>query len=114
MNRLPATPPFLGTRSDAPIACAPAILGVPYDKTASFRKGTREGPNAIRDVSDAGIETYSPTQNKDLEELTFSDLGNLTIEPEAAPETVVAALHAAVGELFAAKAIPIVLAACRT
>lgn len=53
------------------------ILGFEFDGTACFRKGTVDGPNAFRRVSD-GIETYSPYLDRDTTELaTFYDLGNL-------------------------------------
>jgi agmatinase len=53
------------------------LIGLGYDGTACFRKGTKLGPNAIREVSD-GIESYSPYQDKDLEDLkNLKDLGNI-------------------------------------
>ncbi len=55
------------------------IIGFEFDGTACFRKGTRLGPNALRDVSD-GIESYSPYLNSDLADFDFYDLGNLHIE----------------------------------
>lgn len=54
------------------------IFGAPYDKTASFKKGTRFAPAAIRKDSD-GIETYSPYQDKDLENTKVFDAGDLDI-----------------------------------
>lgn len=54
------------------------MIGFEFDGTACFRKGTRLGPNALRDVSD-GIESYSPYLNIDLEDFNFYDLGNLCI-----------------------------------
>lgn len=53
------------------------ILGFEFDGTACFRKGTVNGPNACRVISD-GIETYSPYLDLDTEDLpTYYDLGNL-------------------------------------
>ena len=54
------------------------IFGAPYDKTASFKKGTRFAPATIRQDSD-GIETYSPYQDKDLENIKVFDAGDLPI-----------------------------------
>jgi agmatinase len=98
---------FLGASQseDEPIA----ILGVPYDKTASFRKGTRHGPDAIREVSEAAIETYSPRLDRDLEDLAFSDLGNLDIDPDAKPEDVVESLYQATSRLLQNKQFPVIL-----
>lgn len=52
------------------------IIGFEFDGTACFRKGTVDGPDALRSISD-GIESYSPYLDKDLSELTFYDCGNL-------------------------------------
>ena len=71
---------FLAAR--APGAAAgpvPTIVGVPYDATSSFRKGSRWGPAAIRHASDS-IETYSPLLDRDLEDVPFLDGGDLNLE----------------------------------
>lgn len=55
------------------------LLGFEFDGTACFRKGTRHGPEAIRDVV-YGIEGYSPYLDLDLENVTdIYDLGNLPV-----------------------------------
>lgn len=56
------------------------IVGFEFDGTACFRKGTKAGPNALRLVSD-GIETYSPYLDRDIEDFSFVDLGNLSTVP---------------------------------
>lgn len=87
------TPPFdrHGPRyldaSEALIAGRPALFGVPYDGTTSFRPGTRGGPDALRAAS-IGLETYSPAQDRDFEQRPFADLGNLDI-PFGSPAPVV-------------------------
>ena len=53
------------------------LIGFEFDGTACFRKGTKDGPNALRDVSD-GIESYSPYLDADLDDVQFYDLGNLS------------------------------------
>jgi len=58
------------------------IIGFEFDGTACFRKGTKAGPNALRYVSD-GIESYSPYLDKDIADVTFYDLGNLSTEVAA-------------------------------
>lgn len=109
MNFLPPNAaPFLGSSSDTPEPGKIAIYGVCYDGTTSFRPGTRSGPDGFRNVSDAGIETYSPTQDRDLEEVQFSDLGNLEI-PTSAPEPVIQAAYQATKYLLDAKTLPILL-----
>ena len=62
-----------------------ALYGVPYDTTASFRRGSRYGPDAIRWASES-IETYSPLLDRDLDAVPFVDGGNLAVdgpEPDA-------------------------------
>lgn len=56
------------------------LIGFEFDGTACFRKGTKEGPDAIRKVS-TGIETYSPYLDRDMEEIQVElfDLGNLPV-----------------------------------
>lgn len=54
------------------------MFGAPFDSTTSFRPGTRFGPSAIRSES-FGIETYSPYQNKDLEDINVMDSGDIEL-----------------------------------
>lgn len=55
------------------------LIGFEFDGTTCFRKGTVEGPDAIREVAD-GIESYSPYLQMDTTEITpFIDLGNLPV-----------------------------------
>ncbi len=55
------------------------VTGAPYDGTSTFRKGSREAPAAIRWASES-IETYSPTQHRDLDDLAFTDAGDLDLD----------------------------------
>ncbi len=55
------------------------LIGFGFDGTACFRKGTKDGPDAIRAVS-TGIESYSPYLDDDLEyRENLYDLGNLPV-----------------------------------
>lgn len=54
------------------------IFGAPFDSTTSYRPGTRFGPSAIRHES-FGLETYSPYQDKDLEDCAIMDSGDLEL-----------------------------------
>jgi len=69
------------TDSQAIYANTTHILGFEFDGTACFRKGTKAGPNALRAVSD-GIESYSPYLDRDIEDISFIDLGNLSTLPK--------------------------------
>lgn len=52
------------------------LFGAPFDGTVSYRPGTRFGPAEIRNQS-FGIETFSPYQEKDLENSKVFDYGDL-------------------------------------
>lgn len=82
-------PPFMvdsitkGTPEDADVL----ILGIPYDRTSSFGKGSDKGPEAILECLDSQIELYdrisgwSPARNMRIGELILPEIQNL--EPEA-------------------------------
>lgn len=55
------------------------IFGAPYDATATYRKGSRFAPEAIRKES-IGIETYSPYSDRDLENIAVHDAGDLSFK----------------------------------
>ncbi len=62
------------------------IFGAPFDSTTSYRPGTRFASAAMRNES-FGIETYSPYQDKDLEDICVFDAGDLELcfgSPESA------------------------------
>lgn len=68
---------FIGCDSDYNDAEL-VIFGAPFDSTTSYRPGTRFGPSAIRHES-FGLETYSPYQDKDLEDHAIMDSGDLEL-----------------------------------
>lgn len=64
---------------DTPYDEAKVVLfGAPFDSTTSYRPGTRFGSRAIRSES-YGLETYSPYQDKDLEDCAVFDSGDLEL-----------------------------------
>src|SRR3989454_9540730 len=52
-----------------------ALFGVPYDRTCSFRGGSRFGPRAIREAS-YNFETYMMDHQRDLRDVAVADLGD--------------------------------------
>ena len=54
------------------------IYGAPFDSTTSYRPGARAGSSAIRHES-YGIETYSPYQDRDLEDISVFDSGDVEV-----------------------------------
>lgn len=77
MNRSENVHTFIAC--DTPYSQAETVLfGVPFDGTASFRPGTRFGPEAIRTES-WGLETYSPYCDRDLTDERICDYGDLEL-----------------------------------
>ena len=71
---------FLGSRPPGAVRePGPTLIGVPYDATSSFLRGSRWGPAAIRMASES-IETYNPVINRDLAQVPFVDGGDLQVE----------------------------------
>lgn len=97
---------FIAAEADFDEARA-VIFGAPFDGTTSFRPGTRFGPGAIRAESD-GIETYSPYQNKDLEEIAVFDSGDLLL-PFGNTEAVLEEICARTAEILEAGKMPVML-----
>lgn len=83
------------------------LFGAPFDGTTSFRPGTRFGPQAIRAESD-GIETYSPYQNKDLEDIAVFDSGDLLL-PFGNTEAVLSMIEARTQEILDAGKMPVMI-----
>lgn len=54
------------------------LYGAPFDSTTSYRPGSRFGSSAIRRES-YGIESYSPYQDKDLEDIAVFDSGDIEL-----------------------------------
>ena len=59
-------------------AARTVLFGAPFDSTTSFRPGARFGSAAIRHES-FGLETYSPYQDRDLEDISVFDAGDLEL-----------------------------------
>ncbi len=81
LTEMEASKPFIGTTyKEAFYKNAIHLLGFCFDGTVSFRPGSRFGPDAIRDAS-FGLETYSSYLDRDLEDKSIIDIGNLPIYP---------------------------------
>lgn len=82
------------------------VLGVPFDKTSTYRAGSKFGPSAIREAS-LNIETYSIRSKFDLEDAQICDIGDLHVV-DSVDETM-RRLSAVESEIAAARKIPVVL-----
>ena len=97
---------FIG--ADSAFADAGAVIfGAPYDSTTSFRPGTRFGPAAMRSES-FGIETYSPYQDRDLEDVRVHDAGDLEL-PFGAPDRALDMIEEKAEEILSAGKVPFLL-----
>jgi len=54
------------------------FFGVPYDKTSTYKAGSRFAPGTLRDVS-ANMELYSIRSKVDLEQVAIHDWGDVDI-----------------------------------
>ena len=97
---------FIGADSDYDSADV-VLFGAPYDSTTSFRPGTRFGPAAMRGES-FGIETYSPRQDRDLEDVRVHDAGDLEL-PFGAPDRALDMIEARTSSILADGKVPFML-----
>jgi agmatinase len=83
------------------------LFGAPFDSTTSFRPGARFGPAAMRHES-FGLETYSPYQDKDLEDIAVFDSGDLEL-CFGSGEAALADITARAQEILADEKFPLLL-----
>ena len=95
--------PFTGI--SAPLDRAKYVFfGVPYDKTSTYRSGSKLGPSALRDVS-ANLELYSIRSGVDLEKVPVHDMGDVDIVENL--EETLERVNTVVSELKAGGKMPI-------
>ncbi|HKV89833.1 MAG TPA: agmatinase [Thermoplasmata archaeon] len=82
------------------------IVGVPFDRTTSFRPGARFGPDSIRQHS-WNFESYDLETGVDLADVPIHDLGN--VEEFGFATDMVTAVRQEIRPVYAAGKIPIVL-----
>ena len=82
------------------------IVGVPFDRTTSFRPGARFGPDSIRQHS-WNFESYDLETGVDLSDVPIHDLGN--VEEFGFATDMVTAVRQEIRPVYAAGKIPIVL-----
>ena len=82
------------------------IVGVPFDRTTSFRPGARFGPDSIRQHS-WNFESYDLETGVDLSEVPVHDMGNT--EEFGSSEDMVRALREEIRPIYAGGKVPIVI-----
>jgi len=84
------------------------IFGVCYDKTSTFRKGSRHGPEAIRTAS-WNFESYNLLTKVNFKKLPVHDYGNIPLEESYSPSEMVKVVHTVSERFIRDKKIPILL-----
>ena len=97
---------FIACDSDFDGAKA-VIFGAPFDGTTSYRPGARFAGRQIRSES-YGIETYSPYQDRDLEDIRVYDGGELDL-PFGNTERVLKIIEDYTAEVLQADKTPIMI-----
>lgn len=97
---------FIGFEDDFEESKA-VLFGVPFDGTTSFKPGARFAPSAMREDSWA-IESYSPYLDRDLEELSLFDYGNLEL-PFGDKVRALNMIEQTVDKIVASNKIPIMI-----
>jgi len=82
------------------------IFGVPFDKTSTFRSGSRFAPSSIREAS-LNIESYDIQTELDLEDIKICDIGDLNIANDL--NETLTRVGSVVKILIEAKKIPIII-----
>jgi agmatinase len=82
------------------------VVGVPFDRTTSFRPGARFGPDSIRQHS-WNFESYDLETGVDLSDVPIHDLGNT--EEFGTAEEMANSLREEIRPLYATGKVPIVL-----
>ncbi len=82
------------------------IVGIPFDRTTSFRPGARFGPDSIR-LHSWNFESYDLETGIDLEDAPVHDLGNA--EEFGSSEDMVRTVREEIGPIYSAGKVPIVL-----
>lgn len=97
---------FLGCDSDYEDAQI-VLFGAPFDSTTSFRPGTRFASHTMRGES-FGLETYSPYQDRDLQDISVFDGGDLEL-CFGNSEKALAQIEDFAGKIFADGKVPLLI-----
>lgn len=83
------------------------LFGAPFDSTTSFRPGTRFASATMRSES-FGIETFSPYQERDLEDIAVFDAGDIEL-PFGSPARALAMLEDEAAGILADGKLPLMI-----
>ncbi len=83
------------------------LFGAPFDSTTSYRPGTRFASRTMRQES-YGLETYSPIQDRDMEDIMVFDGGDLEL-PFGNPRKALDMIQNTTMDILTAGKIPCML-----
>jgi agmatinase len=83
------------------------IVGVPYDKTTTFRPGAQEGPQAIRRAS-WNFETFNIKTGVDILDIALHDYGNIDVQ-DCSPDEMVTRVTRTLSPWVQQRKVPLVL-----
>ncbi|MDG6229440.1 MAG: agmatinase [Candidatus Thermoplasmatota archaeon] len=84
------------------------IFGVCYDKTSTFRKGSRHGPEAIRTAS-WNFESYNLLTKVNFKNLPVHDYGNILLDESCSPSEMVQTVNTVAERFMKDGKVPILL-----
>ncbi len=108
----PGVKSVVNTFFGAPIDPTPAtfvVTGVPFDKTSTYRQGSKKGPAAIRTASQH-IESYCLQEYLDIDasKLPIADIGDINFDAESV-SGMLKAVESVVSQLNHQDKVPILL-----
>jgi len=83
-------------------------FGAPYDGTSSYRAGSRFAPEAIRQETLLCQEQYSPYFDRNIDELSIADVGNLVF-PYGNTQEVLKRISSLTDEIVQANKYPVMI-----
>jgi agmatinase len=85
------------------------VVGVPFDKTSTYRRGAQQGPAAIRSASQH-IESYCLLEHSSIDAalLPLADVGDVSIK-SGSVQSMLAGTEAVVSQLYGFNKTPILL-----
>ncbi|MFW9913997.1 MAG: agmatinase [Candidatus Thorarchaeota archaeon] len=84
-----------------------SIIGAPFEHKSSYKPGTSQAPDAIRQASE-NIETYSIQEGIDLADLGILDIGNVSVG-ERKIQTYLSKLKSSILKALDNSTIPVIL-----
>lgn len=83
------------------------IMQVPYEKTATYKKGTVKGPSAIIEASKK-MELFDEELNQETFKIGIHTMGPLAVE-ELKPEEMIDVVYVATTDLLKANKFPVII-----